>query len=202
MVHHRAVAMSVDDERLVVAYFAECDRHLERWRRTGGRWSEFDGGVPIEAMQAAALTHPNPKIRRDALGVLDHAANDVATSTFRAALADPVPRVRRFALHGLACERCRIGEVRVDEIVTDVLRVLRDDPNPRVRHAAIDVLVRFMDRDERIVETLGEVADDDDECIRVAATGAAAGEHRIWSRKAVRRRSTTSHGPGDRRLVG
>ena len=198
MVHHRAVPMSVEDERLVLAYFGECARHLERWRRTGGRWTEWGGAVPIESLQAAALAHPSPKVRRDALGVLDHAANDASTATFRAALEDPVPRVRRFALHGLACERCRIGEVGVVDVVTDVLRLLRGDPSPRVRHAAIDVLVRFMDRDGRIVDVLVEVAaDDDDECVRVAASGAAAGEHRGWSRKAVRRRSGTSNGSCD-----
>jgi hypothetical protein len=55
-----------------------------------------------------------------------------------------------------------------------------------------------MDRDGRIVDVLAEVAaDDDDECVRVAASGAAAGEHRGWSRKAVRRRSGTSNGSCD-----
>jgi hypothetical protein len=38
-------------------------------------------------------------------------------------LSDPVPRVRIGALHGLSCERCRVGEIRVDDVVTDVLRV-------------------------------------------------------------------------------
>jgi hypothetical protein len=47
------------------------------------------------------LQHASPKVRRDALGVLDHGANDESTEVFVAALSDPVPRVRLVALHGL-----------------------------------------------------------------------------------------------------
>jgi hypothetical protein len=45
--------------------------------------------------------------------VLDHHANDESCDVFRAALFDPVPHVRAIALHGLACERCRVGELCV-----------------------------------------------------------------------------------------
>ncbi len=181
------------DERLVLAYFAARERHVERWRQVGGPWEPFAGMVPVDAMQAAALRHRNPKVRRHALGVLDHAANDASTPTFRAALSDPVPAVRIVALHGLSCERCRIGAVCVDDVVTDVLRVLRDDASPKVRHAAIDVLARFMGRDRRIVAALREVAaHDTDELVRLAAASAADGARKVWSRKAVRRRHLVS----------
>jgi HEAT repeat protein len=151
-------------------------------------------------MQSAALLHPKPKVRREALAVLDHAANDESTSTFRPALSDPVPRVRIVALHGLGCERCRMGEICVDDVVPDVLRVVREDSSPKVRHAAIDVLVRFMSRDGRIGEALREVAAaDNDEFVSLAAKGAAGLEHHVWTRKAVRRRDRArSHRTDDR----
>ena len=128
-------------------------------------------------------------MRRHARGVLDRAASDASTGTFRAALSGPVPAVRIVALHGLSSERCRIGDICVDDVVTDVLGVPRDDACPKVRHAAIDVLARLMSRDGRVVAALREVAaTDSDELVRLAAASAADGERKVWSRKAVRRR--------------
>jgi hypothetical protein len=194
--HDLDMVVATSDERLVLAYFAALEDHVERWRQVGGAWEPYAGAVPVDAMQSAALRHPNPKLRRHALGVLDHAANDASTATFRVALSDPVPAVRIVALHGLSCERCRIGDICVDDVVTDVLGVLRDDASPKVRHAAIDVLARFMSRDERIVAALRDVAaDDSDQFVRLAATSAAEGERRVWSRKAVRRRHLTRSVP-------
>jgi hypothetical protein len=153
-------------------------------------------------MQATALLHVSAKVRRDALGVLDHAANDESTEVFRAALSDPVPRVRLVALHGLSCERCRIGELRVDDVMTDVLRVLREDASARVRHASIDVLCRFSRRDDRVLPALRAAAlTDADPFVRVAAAGAARGEQKVWSRKAVRRRQCADAGAGSRVVV-
>ena len=183
------MVLASSDERLVVAYFAAQEDHIERWRQVGGQWEPYTGAVPVDSMQAAALGHRNAKVRRHALGVLDHAASDASTGTFRAALSDPVPAVRIVALHGLSCERCRIGDICVDDVVTDVLGVLRDDASPKVRHAAIDVLARLMSRDGRAVAALREVAATDaDELVRLAAASAADGERKVWSRKAVRRR--------------
>jgi hypothetical protein len=140
VVHHEQMSTWKGDERLAFAYLANRDRHVERWQGAGGPWRPYPGEVPVAAMKAVALLDASARVRRNALGVLDHAANDESTEIFRAALSDPVPRVRLVALHGLSCERCRIGEIRVDDVVTDVLRVLREDASAKVRHAAIDVL--------------------------------------------------------------
>ena len=181
--------MDETDECLAAGYFAARDQHIARWRVAGGPWRPYDGAVPVAAMQATALLHANARVRRDALGVLDHAANDESTDVFRVALSDPVPRVRMVALHGLSCERCRLGELPVDDVVTDVLTVLRDDPNAKVRHSAIDVLCRLARRDDRVLPMLQSVARTDvDPFVRLAAAGSAGGESKVWSRKAVRRR--------------
>ena len=183
------MVLASSDERVVAAFFAAQEDHIERWRQVGGQWAPYAGAVPVDSMQAAALQHRNAKVRRHALGVLDHAANDASTGTFRAALSDPVPAVRIVALHGLSCERCRIGDICIDDVVTDVLGVLRDDASPKVRHAAIDVLAQFMSRDGRVLAALRQVAAiDSDEYVRLAAASAADGERKVWSRKAVRRR--------------
>jgi hypothetical protein len=100
-----------------------------------------------------------------------------------------VPRVRVVALHGLSCETCRVGRICVQDVVTDVLPVLRHDASTRVRHAAIDVLARLRTRDGRIEVALRTAARvDPDPLVRTAADGAARGERRAWTRKAVRRR--------------
>jgi hypothetical protein len=193
--HHEPMSMSQLDERRALAYLVSCDEHVKHWRQAGGPWRPFEGEVPVAAMKAAALGHPSAKVRREALGVLDHGANDESIEVFRAALSDPVPRVRLVALHGLSCERCRVGEICVEDVVPDVVDVLRDDANVKVRHAAIDVLCRFASRDDRVVAALRAAAlEDPDPLVRAAADGAARGEHRVWSRKAVRRRQYRSTG--------
>lgn len=144
-------------------------------------------------VQRGAREHPNAKVRRECLGVLDHQANDESTEVFRAAvLFDPVPRVRVIALHGLACERCRVGELCVDETVTDLIRVVEADANAKVRHETVFVIARLGRRDPRVRDVLARVAREDaDPLVRQVALAAVEGRGRdVRSRKALRRRAT------------
>src|SRR5215831_15476115 len=90
--------------------------------------------MPIAAVQAAAVRHPDLAMRRFCLFLLDHYASDVSSEVFRRALRDPVASVRESALHGLACERCLHEDICVTEVVTDVIEILASDPNAEVRH--------------------------------------------------------------------
>jgi hypothetical protein len=83
-----------DDARIVADWFARPP-------------SARSGVAPVGALQAAAVGHGDPWVRRDCLAVLDHVASDASVETFRVALDDPVAPVRLAAIHGLACERCR-----------------------------------------------------------------------------------------------
>ena len=153
------------------------------------RRSRLGKQMPIAAVQAAALTHPDLAIRRFCLFLLDHYANDESSEVFRGALHDPVAMVRELALHGLACERCRIEEIDVADVVTDVAAILVSDPSGEVRHKAVGVLARFMDRDERARDAIGRAATDDpDAAIRkVAETVVATGRPHIPGRKSALR---------------
>jgi HEAT repeat protein len=144
----------------------------------------------LELVQRGASEHANAKVRRECLGVLDHDANDESGDVFRTALLDPVPHVRVVALHGLACERCRVGELCTSEVVTDLIRVLDDDPNPKVRHGAVLVLARLAGRDTRVVDVLRQVSREDvDPWVRKVALAVVEGRWRdVRSRKALRRR--------------
>ncbi len=180
-----------DDERAVRDYFEGWSRHVARWRETGGRWRPFSGAVPVTAMQAASLLHPSPKVRRECLGILDHAANDDSVHVFRHALGDPVPRVRLIALHALSCEHCRTGELCVEDVVADLVRTVLEDPSAKVRHRAVEVVCRIAPIDPRVGQALRQAAESDaDELVRRIALAAAAGDKRaVHSRKALRRRT-------------
>jgi len=182
--------VSPEQEDAVRAYFDVWERHLADWQATGGRWRPYRAVVPVGAMQAAAIGHPNAKVRRECLGVLDHFASDQSVGVFLEALLDPVPRVRLAALHGIACERCRVGDLDVPDAVGALLGACADDASPKVRHAAVETLARFVDRDERVVPALDRLGSSDpDDLVRVVATAAVRHDRRdVRSRKALRRR--------------
>jgi hypothetical protein len=96
------------------------------------RRSSVGERMPTAAVRAAALTHPDPLVRRSCLFFLDHYDCDDSVETFRRALRDPVSFVRESALHGIACERCRHEEICVSDMVGDLVRLLASDtPIPK-----------------------------------------------------------------------
>src|SRR5262245_64242574 len=117
--------------------------------------------MPVGALQTAALDHPDPAMRRLCLFLLDHYDSDASADTFRRALRDPVAPVRESALHGLACERCRVGELAVADVVTDLVDRLVRDPSVEVRHKTVAVLAQFIDRDGRALAAIGRAANED-----------------------------------------
>lgn len=179
-----------EQQAAVDRYFELWEQHLEDWRQRGGPYQPFMADVPVAALQAAALAHPNAKTRRYCLTVLDHKANDLSVETFRAALRDGVPRVRLLALHGLVCERCREHALCLDDVVPDLVTALRTDESPKVRHGAVMAVAPLVGRDDRVAKAVAEAAlNDPNELVRRAAGAAATGDYRnVRSRKAFRRR--------------
>jgi hypothetical protein len=188
------MSVSTEDLKAVENYFKEW-RDVVREAVDSGlpaqQWKRLLPSAPIAAVQAAALHHPNPRRRRDCLTVLDHEASDASVNTFREALADPVPRVRQVALHGLACERCRESELCVADLVPTLIGTLKGDANAKVRHAALGILVALSDRDDRVGEAIRDATGHDaDPLVRQAALAASQGHCRgMGSRKAMRRRA-------------
>ena len=145
--------------------------------------------MPVAAVQAAALSHPDLAMRRFCLFLLDHYASDASTDTFRRALHDPVASVREGALHGLACERCRHEDICVTDVVTDLVEILASDSNAEVRHKTVVALARFISRDSRAGEAIARAAHHDpDTAIRdVARAVANSGQPHVHRRKAALR---------------
>jgi len=94
------------------------------------------GPAGIEAV-LAGMTHPSPRVRRACAGFMDHNGGDfcIAPLTERL-LTDPVPRVRREAVHSLSCDRCKDSPLAMDAVPL-LLKVAQTDPNPWVRREAV-----------------------------------------------------------------
>lgn len=124
----------------------------------------------IELLNAGALEHPNPRIRGDCLGLLDHLAGEDSVPVYLAALRDPVPNVRRCALHALTCDACK-AEALCADVVPHVARLAVGEPNETVRVQAVNALLARQS-DPRAREALAAVvAGDANEGIRRYAAG-------------------------------
>ena len=164
---------------------AEAEGFLRRFAAAGpqARARLAAEELPLAALHEAALTHPDPFARRALVGVLDHYANDESTAVFAAALRDPVELVRHTALHSIACETCRDGDLCPADVVPALAEVLASDPSPEVRHKAIPVLLR-LGAPEAVERAARE---DDDELVREVAARALRCEN-VRARKAYLRR--------------
>ena len=86
----------------------------------------------------AGLENPEPRVRADCAGALDHFADDRCAKPLRRLLSDPVPRVRRMALHSLSCDACKLAPLEVgDDLIPQLIDIALNDPSVRVRHAAV-----------------------------------------------------------------
>lgn len=109
--------------------------------------------VDLGLLRRGALEHPSAVVRRNCIILLDHLDGDESAPTFVAVLRrDPVPRVRRHALHALTCDRCK-----EDVLCFDVLPALIDcaqtDENAKLRLGALHALRSFLP-DERVEAAL------------------------------------------------
>ena len=74
------------------------------------------------------------------------------------ALRDPVADVRRHAVHGVTCERCRAGDLCVADVVPAVVDAFAAERDAEIRHQLVVVLGQFASRSELARETLDDVA--------------------------------------------
>lgn len=92
----------------------------------------------VEAL-LIGLESDSPRVRYDAAHALDHFADDRCTGPLRRLLDDPVPRVRRMALHVLSCDACKLTPLSVPDDLADVVvdRALADPSINVRRHATV-----------------------------------------------------------------
>jgi hypothetical protein len=144
--------------------------------------------APIGAIQSAALSHRDPFVRRSCLGFLDHYANDQSMAVFAQALHDPVDFVRNIALHSLACESCKSGDLCAADVVPGLIEVLEHDGSVEMRTKVIPLLLRFSGQDARAKPAVERTARaDPDALIRQAAANGLTGRF-VAPRKRYERR--------------
>lgn len=133
--------------------------------RLGGRdWA--DVAQAFQALVAAGeagreavrrgLTHPRPRVRVACADFYDHLGREEDVPVLCEMLDDPVPSVRRQAVHSLACQRCKPAPLQAD-LAETLIGLALDDPTPRVRREAVYGL-STRESDPRIVAALERIA--------------------------------------------
>ncbi len=99
-------------------------------------------------------------------------------------LDDPVPSVRRQAVHSLACQRCKPAPLQAD-LTETLIGLALDDPTPRVRREAVYGLGSRAP-DARIVAALEQiVATDTNAKVVREAQGALIRQSPAYRRLAI-----------------
>jgi HEAT repeat protein len=83
------------------------------------------------------LAHAEARVRRGCADFLDHYGTDACVAALcHTALHDPVPRVRRAAVHALLCQRCKPCPLTSD-LMDFLVQVALEDSSMRVRGEAV-----------------------------------------------------------------
>lgn len=119
------------------------------------------------------ITHQSPRVRYDCVHALDHFADERCMEPLWHALNDPVPRVRRMALHVLSCDVCKLNPLPVhDDLVALVIARALTDVSINVRRHATVALGSFP-RDAQAIQVLERlVTHETDRAIRREARNA------------------------------
>jgi len=88
------------------------------------------------------LRHANADVRKYCCKFLDHFVDSDGLGELVGMLDDPDPQVRVFAVHALACDRCKENTCRPDEAVVlpRAIALLQSDPDMHVRNHAIGLV--------------------------------------------------------------
>jgi HEAT repeat protein len=122
----------------------------------------FAGTLATPAVRRG-LRHANPVVRVACCKILDHFLDEAAIPDLIANLNHEDDQVRSWALHALACDRCKEGVCRPGEgdVIPLVTRMLFDDPSRWVRKQAAQLLGQSAHRRADVCQAL-EVARDND----------------------------------------
>jgi HEAT repeat protein len=120
-------------------------------------WESGDFRLVVDTL-ILGLDHTQPTIRCRCAEALDHFGDEHCFEPLQRLVSDPVPRVRRVALHSLSCDACKLMLLPRD---CDVLALIIDhalnDPSISVRRAAVSKLDQHC-HDPRAVEVLSLLA--------------------------------------------
>ena len=127
------------------------------------RWTAIqklmDVGSEATPALRAGLSHRHASVRQACCVVLDHHLDTDAVPELLANVAHRNRKVRAWALHALACDRCKEGDCRpgATDVVPVVLDRLVHDPSARVRRMAVLLGLQYLG-DSGVVRALAEAA--------------------------------------------
>ena len=148
---------SQDDLEQQVLLLASRDRKVE----IAARDALMEAGSAGLAAVLQGLHDPEARVRRRCLDFLDHHADDLCVDDLRrVALRDPVPQVRRFAVHALGCAKCKTRPLDTDLIDFLVKVAASSDENVKVRREAVYAL-GLQPQSSRVIPVLRLVLDQD-----------------------------------------
>jgi HEAT repeat protein len=115
------------------------------------------------ALEAATdgLSHDDWQVRRWCAIYLDHNADERALKRLILTLEDPKAKVRRWAVHSIACEPCKEGELPMD-VVPLLAKRLKEDKSIKVRRAAALSLLQWA-TEKRVRRLLKRIVDTEDD---------------------------------------
>jgi HEAT repeat protein len=151
----------------IVARFATAP---EPWRLQGELRALGSAALPAVR---DGLQRGHCQVRRWCTIYLDHDGGALSLAHVIPLLDDPKSNVRMWAVHTLACDRCRNGEnpidvtpllierverdesIRVRRMATVMLATVQPAPDPRALHAFREILARETDAKLRLHATFG-----------------------------------------------
>lgn len=109
------------------------------------------------------LRHPEPAVRIGCCQVLDHYLDPAALPELINNLQHEHEMVRAWAMHALACDRCKEGTCRPgeDEVLPIAAQMLMQDESRRVRQMAAGVLGPSVHRHPDVLRALEYARDHD-----------------------------------------
>jgi len=109
------------------------------------------------------LHHPEPAVRIGCCQVLDHFMDEAALPELLDNLHHENETVRAWAMHALACDRCKEGTCRPgeDEVLPIAAEMLMHDESRRVRQMAAGVLGPSVHRRSDVLRALEYARDHD-----------------------------------------
>jgi HEAT repeat protein len=125
-------ASGPEDYRRLVADLAVRHRASQALRRL------MAAGSAATAAVREGLRHPDPAVRIGCCKVLDHYLDEAALPELIENLGHTDEMVRGWAMHALACDKCKEGVCRPgeDQVLPIAVRMLLHDESRRVRQMA------------------------------------------------------------------
>ena len=131
----------------VVAYDSLVEALAIPHRAKDAFWRLLGAGRDALPAVRAGLHHANADVRNYCCRYLDRFVDKDSMNDLMAMLDDSHPTVRAFALHALACDRCKQNDgCRIDgaTVLPRAIELLRNDIDAHVRAHAIGVIGRYV----------------------------------------------------------